>query len=168
MKKKGLYAFAILAITISLLSTFGKKDITTEITMDAPINTVWLELTDFSKYPDWNPFIKKLTGDIKEGNTIEVTFHAKGSDPMVFTPEIKLKEKNKILQWEGKFLLPGIFTGKHTFELTKLEENKTKLVQKENFKGILVPFFNFDSTEEGFNLMNKELKKRVEKTEEKS
>ncbi len=39
---------------------------------------------------------------------------------------------------------------------------KTRLVQEEDFNGILVPFFSFDSTVEGFTAMNKELKKRVE------
>lgn len=153
--KKALYIFVLLAIIITLLLIFGKKSISTDIIINIPINKVWVELTDFNKYPDWNPFIRKVSGEIKKGNIIEVTFQTQGSAPIVFTPEIKLYEENNIFQWEGKLLLPGIFTGRHAFELIKIETNKTKLIQKEDFNGILVPFFNFDATIQGFNLMIK-------------
>jgi hypothetical protein len=160
--KKVFYILVSLAVIIILLLIFGKKHISTEIMLNVPINKVWIELTDFSKYPDWNPFIRKVKGEIKEGNVIEVIFQLHGSDPFVFTPEIKLIKENDIFQWEGKLYLPGIFTGRHTFQFIKIETNKTKLIQQEDFNGILVPFFSFDSTIEGFNLMNKEFKKRTE------
>lgn len=160
--KKILYTLISLAIIIILLSVLGKKHISTEIIINASIDKVWDDLTDFTRYPDWNPFIRKINGKIIKGNIIEVTFQTQGSDPVVFTPEIILYEENNILQWEGKLFLPGIFTGRHTFQLVLIEKNKTKLIQKEDFNGILVPFFNFDSTIEGFNSMNKEFKKRME------
>ena len=160
--KKVFYIFVVLIVIIIVLLIFGKKHISTEIMLNAPINKVWIELTDFSKYPEWNPFIRKVKGEIKKGNVIEVTFQIQGNEPFVFTPEIKLNEENDIFQWEGKLFLPGIFTGRHTFQLIKIETNKTKLIQKEDFNGILVPFFSFESTIEGFNLMNKEFKKRIE------
>ena len=160
--KKALYVFVGLAIIITILLIFGRKHISNEIEINAPIDKVWTALTDFSKYPDWNPFIRKVNGEIKKGNIIEVTFQTKGNDPIVFTPEIKLFEKNNVFQWEGKLFLPWIFTGKHTFQLSQIDINKTKLIQIEDFNGILVPLFNFDTTIEGFDLMNKEFKKRLE------
>lgn len=160
--KKILYVFIVLIILITVLLIIGTKHISTEIILNAPVNKAWAELVDFSKYPDWNPFIRKISGDIKKGNTIEVTFQIQGSDPVVFTPEIKKIEENNILQWEGRLFLPGIFTGRHTFQLIKIGPYKTKLIQKEDFNGMLVPFFNYDSTTKGFNLMNQQLKKRIE------
>ncbi|HPI90566.1 MAG TPA: hypothetical protein PK859_14770 [Spirochaetota bacterium] len=50
----------------------------------------------------------------------------------------------------------------HTLDLVEIDAGKTKLVQKEDFSGILVPFFNFDSTVSGFTMMNEALRKRVE------
>jgi hypothetical protein len=160
--KKIIFIFASFLIIISLLLILGNKRISTDVIINAPINKVWVELTDFNKYPDWNPFIRKVSGDIKKGNNIQVTFQIQGSNPIVFTPEIKLYEANNIFQWEGRLLIPGIFTGRHTFQLIKIDPNKTKLIQKENFNGILVPFFDLDSTLKGFKLMNKELKNRIE------
>jgi hypothetical protein len=161
--KKVFYIVLSLAVIIVILLIFGEKHISTEIVINAPINNVWLGLTDFNEYPDWNPFIRNVKGEIKEGNTIEVTFQIQGNKPFIFTPEIILYKENEIFQWEGKLFIPGIFTGRHTFQLLKIETNKTRLIQKEDFNGILVPFFSFDTTIEGFNLMNKNLKERIEK-----
>jgi hypothetical protein len=160
--KKALIIFLVLGAIVIFLSFLGNKHISNEITINAPVNKVWNTLIDFNKYPEWNPFIRKASGTIKKGEIIEVTFHTKGSDPITFTPKIILLKENDILQWEGRLLMPGIFTGKHTFQLLSIDNNKTQFIQKENFNGILVSFFNFDSTIEGFKLMNGALKKRIE------
>jgi uncharacterized protein YndB with AHSA1/START domain len=39
-----------------------EKEIITEIEIDASPSQVWQVLTDFEKYPTWNPFIKKISG----------------------------------------------------------------------------------------------------------
>jgi uncharacterized protein YndB with AHSA1/START domain len=39
-----------------------EKEIVTEIEINAPPSRVWQILTDFEKYPTWNPFIKKISG----------------------------------------------------------------------------------------------------------
>lgn len=160
--KKPLIALAVLAFIVAALLAIGRKGISTEILINAPIDRVWAELTDFSSYPDWNPFIKKLIGSFEQGKTIEVRIQPEGGDPFVFRPRVLLHERNRMLQWEGRLLLPGIFTGRHSFELVTVGPGKTKLVQKEDFNGILVPFINLDSTLKGFNAMNRELKKRIE------
>lgn len=160
--KKLLIALAVLAFIVAALLAIGRKSISTRIVINAPLNRVWAELTDFNSYPDWNPFIKKLVGSLGKGETIEVRIQPEGSEPFIFTPKILQYEENRILQWEGRFLLPGIFTGRHSFELVAVGPGKTQLVQKEDFNGIMVPFFNFDSTIKGFDSMNRDLKKRIE------
>ncbi|PTB91085.1 SRPBCC domain-containing protein, partial [Marivirga lumbricoides] len=46
------------------------KQIETSIRIKALSETVWDILTDFEKYPQWNPFIKSVKGEVKEGNNI--------------------------------------------------------------------------------------------------
>ena len=161
--KKALYIIIAAAAAIALLLVIGKKTLTTEIIIDAPADAVWREFTNFSEYPRWNPFIKKISGDVKIGNRIHATIQPEGGKAMIFKPVILSFEKDKILQWEGRLLLPGIFTGKHTFQFIKIDDHKTKLIQKEDFSGILVPFFDLNPTLKGFKSMNELLKKRVEK-----
>jgi len=161
MKKVSIIILLLVFIVLPLL-LLGKKSIKTNIIINAPVDKVWNVLIDFDKYPEWNPFVVKVAGNIKEGNTIEVTFQTKGSKPVVFTPKIILFKEYNVLRWEGRLLMPGIFTGRHTFQVKSIGTGKTQLIQKEKFYGILVPFFSFDSTLEGFTSMNEAIKKRVE------
>jgi hypothetical protein len=161
--KKAFYLFIILTVIIILLLIFGKKNLSTEIIINAPLDKVWKEFTDFNEYPKWNPFIKSLSGELKTGNTIQVVIQPKDGKPMNFKPAITKLKDNDILQWEGQLFLPGIFTGRHTFQLIRIENNKTKFIQKEDFNGILVPFVDLHPTLEGFKSMNALLKKKAER-----
>jgi uncharacterized protein YndB with AHSA1/START domain len=48
------------------------KEIYTEIEINASAGIVWDILTDFDNFPNWNPFIKKISGILQEGERIEV------------------------------------------------------------------------------------------------
>ena len=45
--------------------------ISTEIDIAAPPNEVWAVLTDYERYPEWNPFMVKLSG-AKEGRSFRI------------------------------------------------------------------------------------------------
>ncbi len=156
-------AVKLIVVFVAFASLIGcTKDIKTSVEIDASPQQTWKVLADFSKYPAWNPFIKKIEGDFQPGQVIEVEIQAEGSDPMNFEPTILQRKENKILEWKGQFLLPGLFTGQHRFILEEIGDQKTRFIHSENFYGILVPFFDFEGIEKGFRTMNAELKKRVE------
>lgn len=140
--------------------------INTEIQINAPIETVWDVLTDFDHYPNWNPFIKSISGKLEVGKTLKVTIQPPNSGIMRFKPRIlELATKQKI-KWLGHLLVPGIFDGKHSFELIPVGDGRTRFVQSEEFKGLLVPLMasklNRD-TRKGFEEMNQSLKTEAEK-----
>ena len=142
------------------------KEIKTEIKINAPVDKVWKILIDVDSYPKWNPFITSLEGTIKEGSIFKVTIHPPDSKPMTFKPKCLSIKDNKEFIWLGHLIIPGIFDGKHIFELTELGSDITKLVQWEEFKGLLVPFLwkQLDvNTRRGFELMNERLKEEAEK-----
>jgi len=141
------------------------KELRTELIINAPVEKVWKVLTDFPQYPNWNPFIKYIQGNVQEGEKIQVKLVLPGSQGMVFTPKVLLYRKNNTFAWQGHLLIPGLFDGEHRFELHKINSDTTKLVQAERFGGILVPFFTkmIDvKTKEGFEAMNAKLKERCE------
>ena len=85
---------------------------------------------------------------------------------MVFKPVCTSFNENIEFSWLGNLLTSGVFDGKHIFELIPLEDGKTKFIQREEFKGILVPLLwkNLDvNTRWGFEMMNDKLKEIVEK-----
>lgn len=74
-------------------------------------------------------------------------------------------EARKTFSWLGHLLIPGLFDGKHAFELIDNRNGTTTFVHSETFKGLLIPFFKKfleHNTKIAFEQMNVALKKRVE------
>jgi hypothetical protein len=140
----------------------------TEIDINAPVERVWQVLTDFASFPQWNPFIRAIKGDLKPGSRMDMTSQFFKSREMNFRSTVLRVEPNRELRWLGHFLLPHIFDGEHYFLLEPLETGRTRLVHDEIFSGLLVPFFSnrlSQETRRGFEEMNRALKARVEKGE---
>jgi len=136
--------------------------VTTEIA--APVEKVWAELIDTAAYPEWNPFIEELTGDLTVGERLQVRIAPPGGKAMTFRPTVTVVEPGLRLEWLGRLVMPGIFDGRHGFTL-EATETGTRLTQEETFSGALVPLTakTLAKTETGFREMNEALKNRVEK-----
>jgi hypothetical protein len=142
------------------------KEIRTEIIIHASPAKIWAILTDFDKYPAWNPFIKSLSGKVAVGKKINARLEPPGANGMNFKPTVLAYEKNKEFRWLGHLLFPGLFDGEHKFELTDNGNGTTLFRQSEKFKGILIPLFKKmldTNTVDGFNQMNEKLKELAEK-----
>jgi hypothetical protein len=159
------YLTTIILITVFKLSAMA-LEIKTEITINATPEKVWEILTDFNEYPNWNPFIKSIKGQVVVGKKITVRIEPPEAKGMTFKPKILNFIKNRELSWLGHLLLPGIFDGKHKFELIDNGNGTTTFIQSERFIGILVPFFKKqlnNNTKNGFIKMNEKLKELAEK-----
>lgn len=154
----------IILITF-LNATAMAKEIKTEIIINATTEKVWAILTDFENYPNWNPFIKYIKGEVKVGNKITARIEPPEAKGMTFKPKILEFEKNKELRWIGHLLFPGLFDGEHKFELIDNGNGTTTFIQSEKFRGILVPLFKKqleNNTKRGFEAMNNKLKELSE------
>ncbi len=139
-----------------------KKEINTEILIHCSPEKVWEKLTDFENYPNWNPFIKEISGKLKVSGRIKVKIQPENSSVMIFKPTILEYKENKLLIWKGKFIFKGLFDGKHIFELIDNKDETTTFKQSEEFSGVLVGVFNLENTKKGFDKMNKKLKEICE------
>ncbi|MBP1910392.1 SRPBCC domain-containing protein [Methanolobus bombayensis] len=140
--------------------------ICTDIVIDSPINEVWNVLTDFDKFEAWNPFITKIKGKLELGSKLEVHIQAPGMKEIDLYPVLTKVEPVNELRWLGNLWVKGIFDGEHAFRLEELENNRTRLIQCERFKGILAPLILHligEKTREGFENMNTSLKNKCEK-----
>ena len=139
--------------------------IDTSIEINASPEAVWRVFSDFAAYGDWNPFIKELTGDIATGGRISIAMDQGDGKLWRIRPAVIAYEPGARLEWRGRLMLPGVFTGAHSFVLEELEGGRTKFRQEERFTGLLVPFFKGmleAKTRPAFEAMNTALKKRVE------
>lgn len=141
------------------------KELHTEITIHASPDKVWQILTDFDKYPEWNPFIKSLKGNATPIEKFTVVLQPPGGKAMTFNPRCLVREKNKEFRWLGSVFVRGIFDGEHIFELHDNGNGTTRFVQRELFSGVLVPILWKQlntQTRNGFEMMNAKLKERAE------
>jgi hypothetical protein len=156
------YLTTIILITF-LNVTAMAKEIKTKILINATPEKVWTILTNFENYPNWNPFIKSVNGEVKVGNKISVIIEPHDSKEMTFKPRVLTYEANKELSWIGRLLFPGLFDGEHKFELIDNGNGTTILRHSEKFKGILLGLLNVENTKKGFEEMNEKLKELAEK-----
>ena len=137
-----------------------KLSLDTRIIIKATPAQVWEVLTDFAKYPEWNPFVQSLQGEVQVGNTIETQLPG-----MKFTPTVMVFDANKEFRWKGKLFFRGLFDGEHFFQLKDNGDGTTTFIHGENFDGILVGLLKnklLGETKTGFEEMNAALRERVE------
>lgn len=117
------------------------KELRTEIEIQAPTERAWQLLTDFAGFPQWNPFIRRASGEAKTGVRLEVHIQPTGARGMTFRPTIFKAEPNRELSWLGRLLIPGLFDGEHILTIESLGANRVRFVQREIFTGLFVPLF---------------------------
>jgi hypothetical protein len=139
------------------------RELRREVQIAAPPERVWAVLTDFSAYPDWNPFIRRISGEAAVGARLEAHLEPPDGRGITIKPTVVRAEPSKELAWLGRFGLPWIFDGEHHFEMEERDAG-TSFVQREEFSGLLVPLLGgvLGKTQRGFEQMNVALKQRVE------
>ncbi|MDW7732579.1 MAG: SRPBCC domain-containing protein [Methanolobus sp.] len=141
------------------------QKICTDIIINAPAEKVWHILTDFENFENWNPFMLIKNGKLETGSQLEVQLTPPGSKSMAFKPTVLKVEPVKEFRWLGSMWIKGIFDGEHAFRIEELDENRTRLIQCERFRGILAPLILYmmgENIEAGFEKMNHSLKNASE------
>ena len=113
------------------------KQYHTSINIDGTLNEVWRELTNFKSYPDWNPIVGKLEGEMKEGQKISTyivplkqTYH----------PVLLSYHKNRELLWQGTLGAKFLLAAKHYYRLKAVSATRTELQHGEYFTGLFSYF----------------------------
>jgi hypothetical protein len=121
------------------------KELFSSTEIDAPAEQVWAILTDFAGFKSWNPFVVDARGHAEVGSQLTLRMQPVG--------------------WLGRFRVPGLFDADHSFVVKPLGASCTALVQREQFSGLLVPFFRRSldrGTLPAFEAMNAALKDQAE------
>lgn len=167
--KKALKMIVIILISLvaglMLLNLFTARNIKTEIVINATPQKVWQILMNHEAHPEWNPFIRQISGSTEVGEYLNVTVQSEGNKPMEFQPVVLVNKENREFRWVGKLMIKGIADGEHYFLLEEVGSDQVKLTHGENFtgllSGLLMKMVGKD-TEKGFNAMNLELAKLAE------
>jgi hypothetical protein len=142
-----------------------RREIATEIEIDAPPARVWSVLTDFSSYPEWNTFLRWVEGRIAEGERIYFCFELLRGFRFKVNATILNVVPEKALRWAGVFLTARLFRAEHYFELIPSPGARTRFSHGEIFTGHLLPLAWIvlgTSGRRAYEDMNRELKRRAE------
>jgi hypothetical protein len=105
--------------------------------MSAPASLVWRVLVDGSRYPEWNPFILQVIGDLNEGATVRYRFQFLRGLKIWATAEVLRAEPEVELRWSAHFLTRAIFNGEHYFTITPTSASSVIFHHGEVFSGLL-------------------------------
>ena len=140
-----------------------RHDLCTAIDIEADPELVWPHLTDLAAYAEWNPFITAAAGEVAPGRRLELRMEPPGGRAVTFRPHVTAVSTDSALEWLGHLGVPGLFDGRHRFDLIPTETG-THLIQRETFTGLLVRPIRraLDrGTVAGFEAMNAALRTRV-------
>jgi hypothetical protein len=144
------------------------KEIVTQIDIQASPRRIWDVLTDFSVYPEWNPYIIRAQGSLTPGSRLRICFRATDGQPVHLDSWIKTIEPLRELRWTGHFVAPALFRGEHIFEMFPMGKC-TRLIQREKWSGLFSALVQYDGGNRyGFERMNEALKSRAEALPENS
>src|SRR2546427_656795 len=138
---------------IEVQNIVASSDLGTEINLNAIAISLGLEKVEYE--PEQFPGLVYR---------IDVLIGATGTRPMRFRPTVKAVIPNRELRWLGRLGLPRLFDGEHIFQIEPLGSMRTRFIQREQFRGLLVPFLarslNRDARR-GFEEMNRALQARI-------
>lgn len=133
--------------------------------IDAPPDVVWDVLLEFGRYPEWNPLVGSIEGLAVEADPPEGRIDPPGSYGVAFSPELLVVEENRRLAWLRRLVVPFAFDAYHEFRLEPIGDGRrTRLLQRETFRGALVPVLLEDArVERGFRRLNEAVRDRAER-----
>jgi hypothetical protein len=132
--------------------------------IDAPAEQVWRVVADFSRYPEWNPFIVRASGEQRVGARLHVTIRAPGVRAVTFRPRVLDVEPGRLIRWKGQLWVPGLFDGRHALSVEPLGETRSRFTSHEEVSGLLVPVLGtvMRASQKGFEQMAAAVRRRVE------
>jgi len=134
------------------------------IDIDAPADLVWRIVTDFDRYPEWNPFIVRAAGEQRVGGRLDVTIRAPGTRAVGFKPRVLDLQPGRLIRWKGRLWVPGLFDGRHALVVEERPGGTSRFTTHEEVTGILLPFLGkvMRASQEGFEQMAAALRRRAE------
>ena len=141
------------------------RELRTEIQISSKPDKVWGILMDLPDWPNWNPIVNKIKGNLEVGAELSITMcDTKGNDGKSYKSIITAIDEKKRFSFTANMMGKFMFSADRIFELEDSQEG-TLFIQRENYTGLMVPLFWKKLNEHALpmlNSMNEALKKKVE------
>ena len=137
----------------------------TEFEIGASDERVWAVLTDFESYPDWNPSLPSISGELREGGTVSLTLGMPGRPNPKVKARIQEVTPNRRLTWHGNVGSDRVFAGDREFGIEPLGDDRVRFTHIEDITGLLAPIFELSmgsSVQHSHDDFNESLRRRSE------
>ena len=113
----------------------------TTFPIDASADAVWDVLTDFERYPEWNPSVPSISGEVRSGSTVAITLAMPGRP----SPKVKATLDDVVpgrrLTWHGNVGADWLFAGSREFLIDPQPDGTVHFTHVEDVSGALFPLF---------------------------
>ena len=165
---KNVITILLLMTTTSLMAQDGKattikktfsRETSIQQSVDAAPAIVWALLTHAEDFARWNSTVVSLTGNITEGEKVQLV--------STLDPSRTFKLKVKEMVPEQK-LVWGDMLGKRTYRLENQADGKTHFRMSEKIGGLMFPLFasKIPSFDESFEQFVVDLKREAERIQQ--
>ena len=152
----GVYVvFGILII----LFLIGRKSVHSEILIKASKEQVWSVLTNGAEYDSWNTVINSFEGDLVEGGKVKFMFNQEEGKSYPIEATVKKIKPNELLNQKGG--IGVVMTYDHQYILKEVDGG-TKVTIHEEYRGVMVPFWNAEPVQKAYDRLNQDIKSKVE------
>lgn len=108
-------------------------------TIDAEPQVIWDLLTNASAYPEWNPAVLGIEGDIREGQKIKLTSIV-NPDREFKLDVSEMRPPNRMVWSDGMPL--GLFRGVRTFTVSSKGDGSSEFKMEEVYSGLMEPLIS--------------------------
>ena len=112
-------------------------EVETEVMIEASTQRVWEILTDAQRYPQWNPYIRELHGELVPDAGLRFRFSFLGGITLPARARVMVVRVDRELRWAGHFLRDELFRAEHYHFLEPMSESRVRLRHGERFSGTL-------------------------------
>ena len=113
----------------------------TTFPIDAPSEVVWGVLVDFERYPEWNPSLPSIAGDLQVGSTVSMTLAMPGRPSPKVKAELTEVAAQQRLVWHGNVGADWLFAGDRQFVIEPGDGETVLFTHVETVRGLLFPVF---------------------------
>jgi hypothetical protein len=136
-----------------------RYSVTREI--EAAPQVIWELLTRASDYPEWNPAVLGIEGDIAEGETVRLTSIV--NPDRQFKLRVSEVEAPRHMIWSDGMPL-GLFKGTRSFDVVARDNGSSEFRMEEVYTGLLAPLItrSIPDMTESFEMFGDGLKTSAE------
>jgi hypothetical protein len=118
----------------------------TDIVIKSSPGRVWQVVSNLSWYVNWNPLIRRVSGQLDRGRTLTVIRITSNGSAGTSRPTVTVYRPGRELRWRTRAMLPGLLDTETGFKVERLGPEQVRFVHWQQTSGLLAVGMDFWSS----------------------